>query len=216
MADPWGYGSQSQSGYNFGSYVPLQQQQRQQQQQSGRMPQINPMQFINQGGQGGGLFGGGAAMTPTATAQASGTVGAHAAPYAGAGSSAAGGYGGGFFSGMFGGGASGAGGASSLMSFWPAAVVAAAIANENYQGNIGNRDNEAFTGEYALTGRAFNKDAKGWGDKADGVLPGLGSGVRIAGNLSSPVDLFRGDTYRDLWKDLKNGGTVGSVLKELF
>jgi len=169
----------------------------------------------------GGLFGG--SMTPTASAQASGTVGAHAAPYAGGGGSAAGG-GGGWFSGLFGGAGSSGGGAaaggasgySSLLSFWPAAVVAAAVANENYQGNIGNRDGEGFTGEYGLTGRAFYKDAPGWGEKADEVLPGLGSGVRIAGNLSSPVDLFRGETYKNLWDDLKNGGTVGSIFKELF
>ena len=117
-------------------------------------------------------------------------------------------------------GASSAGGGglgSSMAAAGPWAALAAAIAlNENYQGNIGNREGEAFPLEYGLTGRAFYKDAPGWGDKADDIIPGLGSGVRIAGGMSSPVDLFRGDTYKDLFKELKSGGVIGGLLRGLF
>lgn len=109
-----------------------------------------------------------------------------------------------------GGGAAGAGGGSSFggaaASAGPWAALAAAIAlNENYQGNIGNRDGESFPLEYGLTGRAFYKDAPGWGEKADDIIPGAGSGIRTAGLLSSPVDLFRGDTYKGLWDEAKSG-----------
>jgi hypothetical protein len=117
-------------------------------------------------------------------------------------------------------GASSAGGSgfgSGMAAAGPWAALAAAIAlNENYQGNIGNREGESFPLEYGLTGRAFYKDKEVWGDKADDIIPGLGSGVRIAGGMSSPVDLFRGDTYKDLFKELKSGGMLGGILKGLF
>jgi len=114
-------------------------------------------------------------------------------------------------------GAAAGGGEGALAAAGPWAALAAIIAlNENYQGNIGNRDDEKFPLEYGLTGRGAYKDAPGWAEKADEQVEGLGSGIRIAGNLSSPVDLFRGETYSNLWDDLKRGGTVGSVLKGLF
>lgn len=116
-----------------------------------------------------------------------------------------------------GGSAAGGGTSSALASAGPWAALAAAIAlNENYQGNIGNRDDESFTGETALTGRALYKDAPGWGEKADDILPGLGSGIRSAGALSSPYDLVAGDGLSDFWDEAKRGGTIGSIFRELF
>lgn len=117
---------------------------------------------------------------------------------------------------------SSAGGASSgwmsgLGSAGPwAALAAAIIANENYQGNIGNRDDENFTGEYALTGRSAFMDKDVWGDKADDIIPGLGSGIRIAGGMSSPIDMLEGDTWSDIWDELKSGGMLGGMIKEWF
>jgi hypothetical protein len=125
---------------------------------------------------------------------------------------------GGMFSGLFGGGGSSAGGGAgySLASFWPAAVVAAIVGNEKYQENTGNRKGEMFPGEQALEGRAFFKDAPVWGDKADSVIPGLGSDIRIAGDLGSPFDLLHGSTYSDLWNNLKSGGILGGLFKSIF
>lgn len=116
------------------------------------------------------------------------------------------------------GGAAGGGGFGSTVSAaGPWALLAAAIlGQENYQQNIGNRDDEAFPYETAITGRALYKDAPGWGEKADDIIPGLGSPIRIAGLTSSPVDMFRGDTYKDLWKEAKGGGLLGGLFKGLF
>lgn len=124
----------------------------------------------------------------------------------GSGSGISGLFGGGGFGGATGAAGSGSGLGSAAASAGPWAALAAAIAlNENYQGNIGNRDGESFPLEYALTGRSLYKDAPGWGEKADEILPGLGSRIRTLGLVSSPVDKFRGDTYKDLWDEAKSG-----------
>ena len=80
-----------------------------------------------------------------------------------------------------------------------AALAAAILLNENYQSNIGNREGESFPFEYALTGRAFYKDKDVWRDKANDIIPGAGEGINIAGSLSSPFDLFRGDTWSGIF-----------------
>ena len=117
--------------------------------------------------------------------------------------------------GQAGGGSSGAG--STLASAGPWAALAAAIAlNENYQGNIGNRDGESFPLEYALRGDAFAKDAPGWAEKANDILPGSGGGIETAGLLSKPWAVADGDTYKGVWDHVKGGGTLGGILKGLF
>lgn len=181
----------------------MQPKQQQQQQSGGPMGGMNPMSMMqgqSGGGNGiGGLFGGG--MTPTASAQASGTVGAHAAPYAGSGASGAGG------------GGSMMGGLAANPYAW---IAAAVLANEKYQNNTNNRKSEAFPLEWGLEGRAFYKDAPKWGAKADKVIPGMGSDIGIAGDLSSPADMFRGSTYSDLWKNAKKGGILGGLVRKIF
>jgi hypothetical protein len=160
-------------------------------------------QFANMGG------GASTTMTPTAAAQASGNVGAHAAPYAGGGASGA--------SSAGGSAASGGSSAFSAIVSNPYAWIAAAIAgNELYQNNTGNRDDEKFPLQHAITGRSFYKDKDVWGDKADSVVPGLGEGIRLAGASSSPYDLIAEDGLSEMWDSLKKGGTIGSVFREIF
>lgn len=174
--------------------LPLrEEEERRAQNQSNSLPNLNLLENLSSGG--GQGFGGGLGSTASSTL---------------------GGKGGGLAAKNVAGSSSGGLG-SSLASAGPWAALAAAIAlNENYQGNIGNRGGESFPLEYALTGRSLYKDAPGWGEKADDVVPGLGSGIRTAGLLSSPVDMFRGDTYSDLWDEVKSGGTLGGILKGIF
>jgi hypothetical protein len=192
---------------------------QQQQQSGGAMGGMDPSGLLNMFGGGGetpfsGAFGKKSGSGSLFGEGGSGSLfgeGGFSSLFGG-GSSAAGGGGGaaaGAGGGAAGGGAAGAGGGSSaaggLAAAWPAAIVAAIVGNELYQNNTGNRDGESFPLEYGLTGRAFYKDAPGWGEKADDIIPGLGSGIRTAGLLSSPVDLFRGDTYKGLWDEAKSG-----------
>jgi hypothetical protein len=168
-------------------------------QQQSSMPSINPTQFMD-------MFGGGGAASGSGT----GNAALNAWTGVGPGASSAGGA-------ASGGASGGSGMMSGLASAGPWAALAAAIAlNENYQGNIGNREGESFPLEYGITGRAFYKDKDVWGDKADDIIPGLGSGVRIAGGMSSPVDMFRADTWKDVGKELASGGVLGGLIKKLF
>lgn len=197
--------------------------QPQSQQQGG----MNPLGMLNmmEGGQGGGggllsgLFGGSAPGMQTVSGLPSMAMGEGAmalpegmglgyspfgATSAASGAGASGG-------GLLGGSSGGLG--SSIMGAGPWAALAAGILlNENYQGNIGNREGESFPMEYGLTGRALYKDAPGWGEKADEIIPGWGDDIRLAGALSSPVDLFRGDTWSTVWDSLKSGGPLGGLL----
>jgi hypothetical protein len=186
MNSAWNFGSQ---GYSLpgNQYVPLAQMEKQQSNQGQSMPSINPMQFMNMGQTGGG----------------------NAALDAWTGIGPGGGS-----------GASGASGSSGMMSGLlsnPFTWIAAAIAgNELYQNNTGNRKGESFPLEYAITGRSAFKDKDVWGKKADSVIPGLGSGLRIAGGMSSPYDMLKGDTWKDIGKELKSGGVLGGLLKKVF
>lgn len=200
----WAYGNQ---GYSLpgSQYVPLDEKKRQEQ-QSNQMPSMSPMQYMEMMG-GGAPAGGGMPGFSAAGAEGASSAGGlpawNAAGFEGLGGSA--------------GGSSGGGGMMSGLLANPYTWIAAAIAgNELYQNNTGNREGESFPLEYAITGRAAYKDKDVWGDKADSIIPGLGSGIRIAGGMSSPADLLRGDTWSDIGDELKSGGVLGNFLKGIF
>lgn len=173
----------------------LSQPKQQQQQSGGPMGGMNPMSMM--GGQGGmgSMFGGGSAGAASGGGSAAGAAGA---------------------SGGSAGGSAAASGASSLMSFWPAAVVAAAVGNELNAKHEGRRDSDAFTGESALTGRAMYKDADHLTEQGNKIFDGLGDGWGLAANMSSPLDLFRGDTWSDAWDHAKRGGVLGGLVRKIF
>lgn len=122
-----------------------------------------------------------------------------------------------------GGGSSSAGsssaGASSggLAAAGPWAALAAAVVGHNeWADRKGLRDGESFKGEYGLTGRALYKDKDWYAERADKIVPGLGSDINVGASFSSPADLFRGDTWKGAAKSALKGGIVGGLLKKIF
>ena len=230
MRNPWGFGY-DYLGYG-NPYLPLRPKEKDRQPDNGMsLPNLNTINQFTGGGAGnaagtqlvsglgglggtgsaaGGIFGSagstaGAGALGGGVASGSTLGSSFASPWAFGGQAASG-----FGAGA---GSSSAGGLGGLAGAgWPALLVAGIALNENYQNNIGNRDGESFPLEYALSGRALYKDAPGWADKADSAIPGLGDGIRVAGLTSSPIDLFRGETYSDLWDVAKGGGLIGSLL----
>lgn len=154
--------------------------------------------------------GAASSMTPTAAAQASGKVVAHAAPYAGANAAGAGGS-------LT--GTSAAGSSSWLGGLYanPYAWIAAlAIGNELNADHEGRRDMDSFTGESAITGRSFYRDRDHMREQGNKIFDGWGDDIGIAANFSSPIDLFRGDTWSDAWDSAKRGGTLGGIIRKIF
>ncbi|MNL10838.1 hypothetical protein D3C87_1316520 [compost metagenome] len=117
-----------------------------------------------------------------------------------------------------GGAAGGSSGAmSGLAAAGPWAALAAAVIGHNeWADRKGLRDGESFKGEYGLTGRALYKDKDYYAERADKIIPGLGDSVNIGGSLSSPADMFRGETWKGIGKSALKGGVVGGLLKKIF
>lgn len=172
-----------------------------------------------------GLGGGGGGMNPMQGMQIAknfmpASSGASAAGAGSAGGTASGATAGGTAGGSAAGGAAGSAGgglSSGLAAAGPWAALAAAIVGHNeWAERKGLRDGENFKFEYGLTGRALYKDKDWYAERADKVVPGLGDDINIAGSMSSPVDLFRGDTWKGIGKSLAKGGVVGGLVKKLF
>ncbi len=116
-------------------------------------------------------------------------------------------------------GASSAGASSSggLAAAGPWAALAAAVIGHNeWAERKGLRDGESFKGEYGLTGRALYKDKDWYAERADKIVPGLGSDINLGASFSSPADLFRGDTWKGAAKSALKGGVIGGLLKKIF
>lgn len=116
------------------------------------------------------------------------------------------------------GGAAGGGGATGgLAAAGPWAALAAAVIGHNeWADRKGLRDGESFKGEFGLTGRALYKDKDYYAERADKIIPGLGDSVNIGGSLSSPADMFRGETWKGAAKSALKGGVVGGLLRKIF
>lgn len=141
--------------------------------------------------------GSGAAASTSGTAAGSGSTGAAT----GSGAAASGG--------------SGAG--STIAAAGPWALLAGAIIGHNeWAKHKGLRDGEKFYGEYGLTGRALYKDKDYYREQLNDFIPGSGEDANIIGSLSSPADLFRSKTWDDIGSSLKQGGSVGALLKKIF
>lgn len=113
-----------------------------------------------------------------------------------------------------GGGGAGAssGAGSALAAAGPWAAMAAAIGvHHMWAKNKGMHDNQD-----ALLGRAFYKDADWYQPRLNEKVDGLGDEAKLASLGSSPVDLFRADTWKSAAKLAAKGGIIGSALKKLF
>lgn len=158
---------------------------RQQQQQSPQMGGIDPSMMSSMMG-GGGAGSAGAAEGGIA-------VGGGGASAGGAGASG------------------GSAGASGMMSFWPAAVVAAVVGHNEWA-----KKKDLHTDKDGLAGRALIKDSVYYQEKGNEKLDGLGDEWRLAAQGSSPVDLFKGDTWKTAASLAAKGGIVGKALKKIF
>lgn len=103
-------------------------------------------------------------------------------------------------------------GAGSLASMWPAAVVVAAIANENYATKKGyRREGTDYLKDLSL-GRVLYQDVdQRWAQKLTGSKDqlGLGGDMRAGSAMAS----FQPGKA---WKHLKNDSTVGKLLKKIL
>lgn len=111
----------------------------------------------------------------------------------------------------------GASSGSSLASFGPwAALAAAIVGNEANATHEGRRQNDSFFMEEALKGRALYEDKDHLREQGNKIIPGLGEDINIAGNLSSPLDMFDGDTWQSAWDSAKKGGMLGGIFRSIF
>lgn len=116
-----------------------------------------------------------------------------------------------------GGAASQGGGALSSAFSNPYTWIAAlAIGNEFNAEHEGRRENDSFPGKSALLGRSLYEDKDHLREQGNKIIPGLGEDINIAGNFSSPLDLFDGDTWESAWDSLKSGGPGIGLLKKVF
>jgi len=139
-----------------------------------------------------GMMGGGAS-SPAAGGITGGGAGAAGAGAGGAGASG------------------GSAGASGLASFWPAAVVAAIVGHNEWA-----KKKDLHTDKDGIAGRALIKDSVYYQEKGNEKLDGLGDEWRLAAQGSSPVDLFKGDTWKTAASLAAKGGIVGKALKKIF
>lgn len=126
---------------------------------------------------------------------------------AGAGGAAGGGAGAGTSAGA---GGSSAGGAMAGAAPWVG--LAAAIGSHHmWAKNKGMHDNQD-----ALLGRALYKDADWYQPRFNDKVDGWGDEVKLASLGSSPVDLFKANTWSDAAEQAAKGGILGAALKKLF
>lgn len=159
----------------------------------GMDPSTMMQMFSSQGGAGGGA-GAGAGAGAAGGAEAG----------AGAGAGAAGGAGGA-------GAAGGAGGGSFMAGGGPFVIAAAVAAHHMWAKNKGMHDDKD-----GIMGRALYKDADWYQPRANSKVDGMGDEIKLASLGSSPVDLFRKDTWTEAANLAAKGGILGKALKKLF
>lgn len=109
-----------------------------------------------------------------------------------------------------GGGASGAGGAMAGAAPWVG--LAAAIGSHHmWAKNKGMHDNQD-----GLLGRALYKDADWYQPRLNDRVDGWGDEVKLASLGSSPIDLFKANTWSDAAEHAAKGGILGAAIKKLF
>ncbi|MBU9386653.1 hypothetical protein [Burkholderia multivorans] len=94
----------------------------------------------------------------------------------------------------------------------PWAALAAAITAHH----LWAKDKGMHTNEDAILGRALYKDADWYQPRLNDKIGGLGDEVKLASLGSSPIDLFKGDTWSKAAKLGLSGGILGSLLKKIF